>query len=119
MANTLPIIPKRTSVAGRLPDASTPSSTRYIRPGEISINLADQKMYTSNGSQIFEIGANLTNLSVQTITASGSVGSAGQHLMFDGSQIYWSDINLLQNKLTVSSIEPQSPALNDIWIDTN
>jgi hypothetical protein len=89
MANTLPIIHKRTSVSGRLPEVSNTASTRYIRPGELSINLTDRKIHVSNGSALFEVGSNLTNLTVQTITANGTIGAQNQVLLSNGSQAYW------------------------------
>ena len=42
---------KRSSVSGKTPN------TTNISPGELAINLTDQKLYSSNGTAIFEIGA--------------------------------------------------------------
>ena len=89
MANTLPIVHKRTSISGRLPEVSNTQNSSYIRPGELSINLTDKKVHSSNGSALFEVGSNLTNLSVQTITANGNIGAANQVLRSDGSKAYW------------------------------
>lgn len=81
---------KRTSVAGRTPNTTNSSNTSYIDAGELAVNLTDQKVFTSNGSAYFEVGANLTNLTVQTITANGTTGSAGQALLSNGTGLYWS-----------------------------
>jgi hypothetical protein len=35
MANTLPIVHKRTFVSGRLPEVANTANTRYIYPGEL------------------------------------------------------------------------------------
>ena len=55
---------KRTSVSGRLPNTTNSSNTSYIDTGELALNLTDGKMFSSNGTVSFEIGANLTNLAV-------------------------------------------------------
>lgn len=89
---------KRTAVSGKLPDVLNSANTSFIDKGQFSFNLADQKMYSSNGSFAFEIGANLTNLSVSNtitthaIVANGQIGQVGQALTSDGSKIYWSDV---------------------------
>ena len=62
MANKFQI--KRTTTSGLLPNTTNSGNTSYIAAGELAINLTDEKMVSSNGSATFEIGANLTNLSV-------------------------------------------------------
>ena len=62
---------KRSSVAGKLPNTSTLST------GELGLNLTDQKIYSSNGSGIFEPAANTSTLyignsTVSSITANSS-----------------------------------------------
>lgn len=91
MANTIPIVHKRTAVSGRLPEAANTANTRYIYPGELSINLTDKKVHSSNGSVIFEVGANVSTLNVGSILANGSLGTDGYHLMSNGTAVYWSD----------------------------
>ena len=49
MASTIKI--KRSSVAGKIP------TTSDIAVGELAINVKDQKLYSSNGISVFEIGA--------------------------------------------------------------
>jgi hypothetical protein len=49
VASTIKI--KRSGVAGKQPNTST------ISVGELAINFKDQKLYSSNGTSIFEIGA--------------------------------------------------------------
>lgn len=89
MANQIQI--KRTSVSGRAANATTLSN-----PGELALNLPDGIMYSTNGSVIFEIGANTTNsqvtgtLTVNAISANGSVGTSGQVLTSNGTTTYWS-----------------------------
>lgn len=88
MANTTFQL-RRSSVAGKVPNTST------LSIGELGINLTDQVLYSSNGSGIFEIGANNTNASVTGnltlfgLIANGSIGGAGNILKSDGTKVYW------------------------------
>ena len=50
---------KRTSVSGR-----APTTTTLPNPGELALNMADGILYSGNGSVVFEIGANNTNVNV-------------------------------------------------------
>jgi hypothetical protein len=80
---------KRSTIGGIVP------TTGDIDTAELAVNLADKKLYTSNGTVVFEIGSNLTNLSVSgnltinTIIANGSIGTAGQVLHSNGTSVYW------------------------------
>lgn len=84
---------KRTSVSGR-----AANSTTLTNPGELALNMTDGIMYSTNGSVIFEIGANNTNvrvsntLTVRAISANGSNGSPGQVLTSNGTSTYWSTV---------------------------
>ena len=104
MANTTFKL-RRSSVAGKSPNTST------LSIGELAINLTDRKLFSSDGTNIFETGSNLTSLSVfsditvgnsavntsinstaisvKSIVANGSVGSTTQVLSSNGSGIYW------------------------------
>lgn len=106
MANTVFKL-RRSSVAGKAPNTSTLST------GELAINLTDRKLYSSDGTNIFETGSNLTSLSVfsdisvgnssvntvinsssisvKSIVANGGVGTANQVLTSNGTGIYWKD----------------------------
>src|SRR6056300_194040 len=92
MANNL-IQVKRTSVSGRAANTTT-----LTNPGELALNMADGIMYSTNGSVVFEIGANNTNvnvsdtLTVSTLEANGTAGDAGQVLTTNGSNVYWSSV---------------------------
>lgn len=44
------------------------ANTRYIGEGEIALNLPDKKLFSSNGSVLFEVGANLTLTSIGSNT---------------------------------------------------
>lgn len=82
--NTIQI--KRTSVSGRAANTST-----LPNAGELAINMTDGIMYSTNGSVVFEVGANLTSLNVTGgLKANGSFGSADQVLTTNSTGIYWS-----------------------------
>jgi hypothetical protein len=79
---------KRSSVRGKIP------TTSNISTGELALNLADKRIYSSNGNATFEIGSNPDSLAVGTggfSIANGSIifpsgdGTNGQILVTDGS----------------------------------
>lgn len=87
MASTIKI--KRSSVAGKVP------LTTDLTTGEIAINTKDKKLYSSNGTAVFEIGSQLKNLtvsgntSVAGLIANGSLGTSGKVLKTNGTTVYW------------------------------
>ena len=87
---------KRTSVSGRTPNTTNSGNTSYIAAGELALNLTDEKMFSSNGTVSFEVGANLSNITVAgnaalgKIIANGSLGTAGQALLSNSTGgLYW------------------------------
>ena len=62
MANNV-IQVKRTTVSGRTPNTtgSYVTNTQYIAAGEFALNMADGILYTSNGTDVIEVGGNNTN----------------------------------------------------------
>jgi len=70
---------KRTSTTGKAPNTSN------IDTGELALNMTDGIMYSSNGSVVFEIGANTTKLSVNGVSYPASDGSNGQVIVTDGA----------------------------------
>lgn len=99
MANNLIYI-KRTTVTGRTPNTtgSYTTNSQYISSGELALNLTDGKLFSSNGTTYFEVGANTLNqnvsntLTIKTVSANNSNGSAGQVLTSNGSGTYWSTV---------------------------
>jgi hypothetical protein len=72
MASTIKV--KRSSSSGAAPN------TTHISTGEIALNTADGILYSSDGSSVFEIGANLTSLAVNgdtTFTSADAGSTAG------------------------------------------
>lgn len=96
MANNV-IQHKRTSTAGRQPNTTVSTNSQYIGAGEFALNMADQVLYTSDGTNLITVGSNVANqrvgnLTISAITANGSLGSSGQALTTNGSNVYWSTI---------------------------
>jgi len=96
---------KRSSISGVKP------TTDDIASGELAINTADSKLFSSNGSVIFELGSNLSSIAVGNSTvqftvnttqiaignglalvANGGTGTSGQVLTSNGVGIYWSTV---------------------------
>lgn len=88
MANTR-FQAKRTSTSGLLPNTTNSGNLSYIAAGEFAVNLTDKKVLSSNGTLTFEVGANLSSLTVTTIVANGSTGNASQVLSSNGTGVYW------------------------------
>jgi hypothetical protein len=92
---------KRTTVSGRTANTTDVANAAFIDKGELAINLADRKVFSSDSSNaIFEVGSNLTSLSVTTIVANGSSGTAGQVLTTSGSTVYWGEAGSSSNVYT-------------------
>ena len=84
---------KRTGVSGRQPNTTNGSNSAYIEVGELALNFVDGILYSSDGSALIEVGANVTNQNITgSLTANGSFGSNGSILFSNGSGIYWGDI---------------------------
>lgn len=92
MASTLKI--KRSSVQGKAP------TTSNLTTGELALNIRDGKIFTSDGTNIVELGANANFASFGTLTVGNSTpytfptsdGSADQVLKTDGSgQLVFAD----------------------------
>ena len=92
---------KRSSVAAKVP------TTVDIATGELAINTKDKKIYSSNGTAVFSFtndyiqvaNAASTYLTKNnpvitgTLTANGSVGTAGYYLRTSSTGIYWSPVS--------------------------
>lgn len=85
---------KRSSVQGKAPTVSD------LQAGELALNTRDGKLFSSDGSSVFEVGANTSTLNVGTLTVGNSSpftlpttdGSDGQILKTDGSgNVTWQD----------------------------
>ena len=70
---------KRTSTAGRTPNTtgSYATNSQYIAAGEFALNMADQILYTSDGTKLIIVGATQSNATVNNhfVTSSLTVGN--------------------------------------------
>jgi len=64
---------KRTAVSGRTPNTTSSSNSSFIDTAELALNVADGKLFTSNGSSLIEIGSNVSSLSVSNTITTPSV----------------------------------------------
>lgn len=93
MAGTVPFKLKRSLITGTVP------LTTDLAIGELGINIPDRKIFSSNGSVVFELGANTTDsrvantLIINKLSSNGSVGSNGQVLTSNGTGTYWQTLS--------------------------
>lgn len=77
MANQIQV--KRTSTAGRTPNTTSSGNTQYINAGEFALNMTDQILYTSDGTNLITVGANVVNkritgtLTVNNVSVSSNI----------------------------------------------
>jgi len=95
--NTIQV--KRSSTAGRQPNTTNSTNSQYINAGELALNMTDQILYTSDGTNLITVGANTVNhnvtgnLTVKAIVANNSLGTANQVLTTNGTGVYWSTVS--------------------------
>jgi hypothetical protein len=86
------LITKRTSVPGKIPTGTTGSELNLIKQGELASNLVDKKLFSYDGSNIFEFGVNsflaLTGGTINgnlTVTGSTSIKTLSATTFISGS----------------------------------
>ena len=116
---------KRSSVAGKVP------TTSDIATGELAINTKDKKIYSSNGTAVFDFAApylQVTNAAATyltknnpivtgTLTANGSVGTAGYYLRTSGSGVYWSPVSASGGGASWAALTSTNTALRTLISD--
>lgn len=124
MANKFQL--KRTTVSGRTANTTDSGNTSFIDKGELAVNLADRKVFSSDSSNaIFEVGSNLTSLAVGSIVANGTSGTAGQILASNGTSVYWVEPSVSSTNVnasyvwTNSHVFTQTLVANGISISNN
>ena len=65
---------KRSTISGITP------TTSDIATAELGINVADRKLFSSNGTAIFEVGSNLTSIAIGNTTAIQTINSTGVYI---------------------------------------
>jgi hypothetical protein len=127
---------KRTTVSGRTPNTTNSGNSQYISTGELALNLADGKLYTSDGTTLIDLtpasGGSVntaaqytfTNtisfsntITVANISANGTTGTAGQVLTSNGTIVYWSTPSG-GSSVSVSDTAPVSPTNGALWYYT-
>lgn len=53
----LRLITKQTSIAGKIPSGTTGNESNLIKQGELAINTFDQKLFSFDGTKVFEVGS--------------------------------------------------------------
>ena len=89
---------KRTSVTGRTPNTTNSANSQYIDTGELALNIADSKLYTSNGSVLIDLSSNAVNANnasyLGTVAAANYVQNTDSrtlsgNLYFTGANSYF------------------------------
>jgi hypothetical protein len=129
---------KRTTVSGRTPNTTNSGNSQYISTGELALNLADGKLYTSDGTTLIDLtpsGGGSVNtaaqytftntisfsntITVANISANGTTGTAGQVLTSNGTIVYWATPSSGSgSSVTVSDTAPSSPTNGTLWYYT-
>jgi len=92
---------KRTTVSGRTPNTTNSGNSQYISTGELALNLADSKLFTSDGTNLIDLtptggSSSLTvrstngnggtvNTTVSGVTGINFDDSTGLHVTSQGS----------------------------------
>lgn len=114
MANTVLQI-RRSSVAGRTPNTTTSANTQFINQGELALNMADFKMFSSNGTAFFEIGANVYTTFVGNSTASGlTANSTGIYSPLLVANIVALNVNTIVSGGTTTTLTASSSSYQHI-----
>ena len=81
------LIVKRTSVAGKIPTGTTGDESSFIRQGELALNTTDRKLWSYDGTNVFEIGSySYLGLSGGTITGNTQIiGNISATTIYSGS----------------------------------
>ncbi len=117
MANKIKI--KRTTVTGRTPNTTNSANTQYIDAGELALNLTDGKMFSSNGSASFEVGANLTSISVTGISAFGNTTVTGFITATGDITAFFSDDRLKDRYSNIPNAIEKVQSLNGFYYEPN
>jgi len=114
---------KRTSVSGRLANTTDSSNTSYIPAGALAVNFVDQTVYTSDGTNLIQVGSNVTNLNVtSTLTVNGASinatsfsGTANNALNLAGQPAsYYTNAT----NITTGTLNPARLALSGVVANT-
>jgi len=103
------LIVKKTAIPSRVPSGTTGSESNLIKQGELALNTADQKLFSYDGSNIFEIGAkSYLNLSGGTVVGDLDItGSISATTIYSGgtdlSDLFGGETNIYNSDGTLTS----------------
>lgn len=97
MANKFQI--KRTTTTGRTPNTTNAANSTYIAAGELAINLTDDKLFSSDGTNLIEIGSNLSSLSVTGNTVVAQINATS---LYVGANVNLTTTNIFVGNTTVN-----------------
>lgn len=87
--------------------------------GSAGVTIAiDSTVATLSGSQTLSNKTISSPVFTGTLTANGSVGTAGQVLTSNGSGLYWSTPSTGGGGVSVSDTAPGSPTQGDLWFNS-
>jgi hypothetical protein len=80
-------IPIKTAVSGKIPTGTTGNELNFIKTGEFAINLTDRKLFSFDGTNVFEFGTKtFVNKSGGTVSGNLEVtGNLSGATLFSGS----------------------------------
>ena len=109
---------KRTSVPGRIPTGTTGNEDSFIKQGELAINTADKKIFSFDGTNIFEAGSNsYLGLSGGTINGNLNVTRETVVQSISASTIYSGGTNLYDViKSTIAGTTTQITLSANSWV---
>ena len=104
------LITKRTSVPGKIPTGTTGSETNFISQGELASNLVDKKLFSYDGSNVFEFGVNsFLGLTGGTITGNLKVtGNLSGSVLYSGSTNLYDIFVTAAGASDVTRVQPGS-----------
>lgn len=101
-------LPKRTAVPGRIPTGTTGDESNLIKQGEFAVNTADKKIFSYDGSNIFEYGTNsFLGLSGGTINGNFNVTGSSFFQTISATTMVSGSTNLYN---IFQAIGPETPS---------
>jgi len=104
------IITKRTSVSGKIPTGTTGDELNLIQVGELATNLTDKKIFSYDGSNVFEFGSNsFLGLTGGTISGNTNViGNFSANTIFSGSTNLYNIFQAIGTDTPHTQVQPGS-----------
>lgn len=104
---------KRTAVPGKVPNTS------ILQTGELALNLADKTLFSSDGTTVFEIGANTTNQSVTGTLTANNISSSNVSTEILTSNTILSNNQTVTGTLTANNVSSSNVTVTNVLIPTS